>query len=64
MSTDLMRLVYGDMRCGHDVPLAEPCEECDEANRQSDAEPEHGPCTWNCGNPSCDAPEYPPGDDD
>lgn len=48
--------------CGHDVPLHEECEECNQGNRASDDAPVHGPCTYNCGSPSCDAPEYPRGE--
>lgn len=48
----------GDV-CGHAVPLAEDCPECDEGNRECDDAPEHGPCCWNCGSASCTAPEFP-----
>jgi len=45
--------------CAHGVPISEDCDECAFWNRASDDAPEHGPCTWNCGSASCDAPPYP-----
>jgi hypothetical protein len=57
--TQLGRPLY----CAHGVPLHNECTGCQLDARSSDDAPEHGPCTWNCGSPSCDAPEYPKGDD-
>lgn len=48
--------------CVHMVPLSDPCEDCEILASAPDYaynEPEHGPCNWNCGSPSCTAPEYP-----